>query len=322
MAEKKLKTRIQQKADTSANWGKATAFVPLKGEYIYYSDLHRVKVGDGVTKVGELPFLADNNTTYDASDGIKLDGNTFKHTNAVAAKSSGFYKVSYDAQGHITGSIAVTKADITNLGVPSADTHWTTHAYVGVKDQLSNAATSNGNTYLKVCDESTIGSQFNIKGVGATTVASDANGNITITSNDTHQEVVNKNPTLSWGGQSTVGTIGGTALTVTMPANPNWSSYLYVGAKDTAANKATNNGEAYLKLYENGALRSQFNIKGSGGTAVVTDSNGGIVISSPATTNKNATLAWGSAVTLATVGSTNITATLPTEPTVTMVDLR
>lgn len=62
MSEKKLTTRIQQKTDTEANWDKATNFVPLKGEYIYYSDLHKVKVGDGVTKVGSLPFLADSDT--------------------------------------------------------------------------------------------------------------------------------------------------------------------------------------------------------------------------------------------------------------------
>ena len=62
MAEKKIKTRIQQKVDTKANWDKATNFIPLKGEYIYYSDLHKVKVGDGTTKVGTLPFLADSDT--------------------------------------------------------------------------------------------------------------------------------------------------------------------------------------------------------------------------------------------------------------------
>lgn len=59
MAEKKIQARIRQKVDTKANWDKATNFVPLKGEYIYYSDLHKVKVGDGVTKVSALPFLAD-----------------------------------------------------------------------------------------------------------------------------------------------------------------------------------------------------------------------------------------------------------------------
>lgn len=73
MSEKKLTTRIQQKADTKANWDKATNFVPLKGEYIYYSDLHKVKVGDGVTKVGSLPFLADSGGTV-TSVTIKMNG--------------------------------------------------------------------------------------------------------------------------------------------------------------------------------------------------------------------------------------------------------
>lgn len=73
MAEKKIQARIRQKVDTKANWDKATNFVPLKGEYIYYGDLHKVKVGDGVTKVGSLPFLADSGGTV-TSVTIKMNG--------------------------------------------------------------------------------------------------------------------------------------------------------------------------------------------------------------------------------------------------------
>lgn len=57
MANKLLKTRMQQKIDTSQNWAKATNFVPLKGEICIYSDLHRMKVGDGTTKIGDLDFF-------------------------------------------------------------------------------------------------------------------------------------------------------------------------------------------------------------------------------------------------------------------------
>ena len=56
MANKLLKTRVQQKIDTSQNWAKATNFVPLKGEICIYSDLHRMKVGDGTTKINDLDF--------------------------------------------------------------------------------------------------------------------------------------------------------------------------------------------------------------------------------------------------------------------------
>lgn len=70
MSEKKLTTRIQQKTDTKANWDKAVNFVPLKGEYIYYSDLNRVKVGDGVKKLSELPFVT---SISDITNGFSLN---------------------------------------------------------------------------------------------------------------------------------------------------------------------------------------------------------------------------------------------------------
>lgn len=59
MSEKKLTTRIQQKTDTKANWDKAINFVPLKGEFIIYSDLNKMKVGNGTTFVGNLPFITN-----------------------------------------------------------------------------------------------------------------------------------------------------------------------------------------------------------------------------------------------------------------------
>ena len=56
MANKEIKTRIQNKNDTSENWAKAVSFIPLKGEIIVYTDLRKIKIGDGVTKVGALEF--------------------------------------------------------------------------------------------------------------------------------------------------------------------------------------------------------------------------------------------------------------------------
>ena len=55
---------------------------------------------------------------------MDLSGTTFNHENAVTALTTeGLRKVKYDAQGHITGSSAVAKADITALGIPSSDTN-------------------------------------------------------------------------------------------------------------------------------------------------------------------------------------------------------
>lgn len=225
MAEKKIQARIRQKVDTKANWDKATNFVPLKGEYIYYSDLHKVKVGDGVTKVGALPFLADSNS--------------------------------------ITGM------------------------YVGATNAKANAATTNGNTYLKLYDDNTKRAEFKIVGSGATKVSSDANGNITISSTDTntHQSVADKNPTLAWGAKSTVATIGSTDIHVTMPANPNTDTHfttgLYVGKVDEKSNSATTNGNTYLKLFDNDTKRAQHLINGGGATIVTSNASGTIEIATP-----------------------------------------
>lgn len=68
----------------------------------------------------------DNNTTYTAGTGLELDGTEFNHSNSVTAvTSASFVKVKYDAQGHITGTTAVAKADITALGIPGSDTNTT-----------------------------------------------------------------------------------------------------------------------------------------------------------------------------------------------------
>lgn len=57
----KFNTRIALKHDTEANWVKAKNFIPLEGEIIIYDadenySYQRIKIGDGTTKVKDLPF--------------------------------------------------------------------------------------------------------------------------------------------------------------------------------------------------------------------------------------------------------------------------
>lgn len=97
-----------------------------------------------------------------------------------------------------------------------------------------------------------------------------------------HQSVTNSAPTLAWGTTSTIGTVGGTALTVKMPGNPNtdthWTTGLFIGASNTKANAAATN--PYIKLYDNDTKRAEFKITGSGATTVTSDANGNITIKS------------------------------------------
>lgn len=68
--------------------------------------------------ISGVPYYKDTNTVY-------------THP-SYTAKSSGLYKVTVDSTGHVSAATAVTKADITALGIPGSDTNTT----------YSNATTS------------------------------------------------------------------------------------------------------------------------------------------------------------------------------------
>lgn len=64
-----MKERTQNKIDTAENWSKALRFIPLKGEIILYSDIRRIKVGDGIHTINELDF-------WDSVSKVDLQNNT------------------------------------------------------------------------------------------------------------------------------------------------------------------------------------------------------------------------------------------------------
>ena len=53
-----LQFRMVQKRDTMENWDliKET-FVPLDGEIIFYSDLNKIKIGNGISTLATLDFI-------------------------------------------------------------------------------------------------------------------------------------------------------------------------------------------------------------------------------------------------------------------------
>lgn len=75
MANKTYQGRIVQKHDSSANWAKATNFIPLKGEIIIYDDLNKIKIGNGTTKVNDLDFSSCLPNGGTAGDTLVKDTN-------------------------------------------------------------------------------------------------------------------------------------------------------------------------------------------------------------------------------------------------------
>lgn len=140
------------------------------------------------------------------------------------------------------------------------------------------------------------------------TLTGDAtNDKVTISAKDTTYTFTNKAATLDWGTTSTIATVGGTDVTVKMPANPNTDTHHtaknIVAAGSTAtANATATNGNVYLNLIENGAVRSTHKITGSGATTVTADKSGNITISS---TDNNTTYTFNGAV--STIKDSNLT---------------
>ena len=148
----------------------------------------------------------DTNTTYGVAttssnglmsaamvtklNGIATGANNYTHP-SYTARSSGLYKITVNSLGHVSSATAVSKNDIVALGIPASDTntHYTTHLYAGTSSGSTNSITSNGNTHLILTDDSTVRNRVKLTGSGATTVSSDANGNITISSTNTTYSV-------------------------------------------------------------------------------------------------------------------------------------
>ena len=99
------------------------------------------------------------NGLMSASDKTKLDGiasgaNRYTHP-SYTTRSSGLYKITVDAQGHVSNVSAVTKSDITALGIPGQDTNTTygnattsTAGLMSAADKKKlDGITSGANTY-------------------------------------------------------------------------------------------------------------------------------------------------------------------------------
>ena len=54
-----IKENVIIKKDTTENWSKAKNFIPKENEIIMYID-GGMKIGDGKTKVNDLPFVDEN----------------------------------------------------------------------------------------------------------------------------------------------------------------------------------------------------------------------------------------------------------------------
>lgn len=102
-------------------------YAKIKGS----SDSYTMELLDDTTvdlsgKVDKVAGKGLSTNDYTAAEKTKLAGiaegaNKYVHP-SYTAKTSGLYKVTVDATGHVSAVAAVTKGDITALGIPGQDT--------------------------------------------------------------------------------------------------------------------------------------------------------------------------------------------------------
>ena len=140
MAEKNINARVQHKHDVEANWLKASSFVPKQGEIVVYDvdsthTYERIKIGDGTTVVGSLPFVNDEIRQALTSGATKVSKaeTADKATTADSATSAQTAQTAVSAQTANSATVAdtaleansATKATQDGNGKVIADTYET-----------------------------------------------------------------------------------------------------------------------------------------------------------------------------------------------------
>lgn len=114
-------------ATSSAAGGTGLVPAPASGQQA------RFLRGDGTWQTPPNTTYGNATTSTDglmsSEDKTKLDGiatgaNKYTHP-SYTNRASGLYKITVDGQGHVSAAVAVTKSDITALGIPAQDTTYT-----------------------------------------------------------------------------------------------------------------------------------------------------------------------------------------------------
>lgn len=137
--------------------------------------------GNALTVTGKIITPTLNNggdiTLPTSSGTLALTSNINNPTITITQNGTTKGTFTLNQSGNTTIALTDTNTD--------TNTHYTSKNIVGASNTATaNAAATNGNVYLNHLEESTIVSSNKIKGAGATTVTSDADGTIIITSTD------------------------------------------------------------------------------------------------------------------------------------------
>lgn len=125
MAEKNIKSRIVHKHDTELNWNKATNFIPKQGEIIIYDidsnhSYERFKIGDGITKVNNLPFADANKVDKISGKGLSTNDFTTAEKNKLAGIADNANNYTLPVASSTLGGVKTTSTVTSTTGLTAS----------------------------------------------------------------------------------------------------------------------------------------------------------------------------------------------------------
>lgn len=180
MADNTINVKIKQRTDTEANWSSNNP-VLLKGEMAISSDKNGMyKVGDGTSTWSALSY----NKADTANSATTASTATKATQDSAGQQINTTYIKGLSASGK---TVTYTRGDGSTGSITTQDTHYESKNVVGSSIATSNttSALTNGNVYLNSVENGSVTSSHKISGSDATTVTSDANGNIVVKSSNT-----------------------------------------------------------------------------------------------------------------------------------------
>lgn len=114
--------------DVPDYWWDGTSKQPIEAEKVDLTDYDTRSQAEAkyVIKVAGKGLSTNDFTTtlMDKLSGVAANANNYSHP-VYTARAVGLYKITVDVTGHASAVTAVTKADITGLGIPAQDTVYT-----------------------------------------------------------------------------------------------------------------------------------------------------------------------------------------------------
>ena len=163
---KEIKSRIQQKHDIEANWKLAVNFIPKQGEIIIYDiddnyDYERFKIGDGITKINDLPFALGD-----------LHPSDFDNSSVESKNSSVEFKGYFIAAINFINKYIILvnerpSSDIIEVETGTANSSRFYQTDILFADEFANKTTFNLNLYgvpffnIELTKESSVGNAWN-----------------------------------------------------------------------------------------------------------------------------------------------------------------